>query len=64
MKLSCHLVRIFFTVSFDQWVQRHRKCVAIGGDYVEKVTGVLDFDVSVTPLTFKVTSACFKYDIN
>ena len=35
----------WFKVTFDQWVHRHRKCVATGGDYVEKVNWVLDFDV-------------------
>ena len=32
-------------VTFDQWLHRHRKDVATGGDYVEKVNQVLDCDV-------------------
>ena len=34
----------WFKVTFMQWVQRHRKCVATGGDYVEKVNRTLEFD--------------------
>ena len=27
----------WFTIKFDQWVHRHRKCVTTDGDYIEKV---------------------------
>ena len=53
---SCEVISSFseyrFTVKFDQWVHRHRKCVTTDGDYVEKVNRVLDFHVYVTSLTF------------
>ena len=35
----------WFTVTFDQWVHRHRKWGATGSNYVAKVNRVLEFDV-------------------
>ena len=45
----CEVISSFsedwLTLTFDQWVHRHRKFVATFGDYIEKVNRVLDFDV-------------------
>ena len=32
-------------IILDQWVHRHKKWVATGGNYVEKVNRTLDIDV-------------------
>ena len=35
-------------VKLDQWVHRHKKWAATGGNYVEEVNLPLDIDVQVT----------------
>ena len=57
MKLFFSFSHDWFQVTLDQRVQGHKKWVATGGNYMEKVNRTLDIK------NVSVTSACFKYYI-
>ena len=33
----------WYAETYSKWVSRHKKCIELGGDYVEKVRRSLDF---------------------
>ena len=37
LKIVSSFDRQFYTDTYNQWIARRRKCIRIGGDYVEKV---------------------------
>ena len=37
LKIVSSFDKQFYTDTYNQWIVRHRKCIRIGGDYVEKV---------------------------
>ena len=37
LKVVSSFDKQFCTDTYNQWIARHRKCIRIGGDYVEKV---------------------------
>ena len=45
MKFFFSFSQVWFQVTLDQWVHKHKKGVATGGNYVEKVNRTLDIDV-------------------
>lgn len=36
----------WYVETYNKWISRHRKCIEIAGDYVEKVRRSMDFNVA------------------
>ena len=52
---------IWYEDTYDKWVKRHRKCIAVNGDYVEKWVDMTIRKCDVNIFSTDVTLACSGY---